>query len=57
LTDELLLYQAPILLGDGAMPLFKLPTLTDMSSRWHLDLLDQCIFGDDWRMRFRVRAR
>jgi diaminohydroxyphosphoribosylaminopyrimidine deaminase / 5-amino-6-(5-phosphoribosylamino)uracil reductase len=57
LTDELLLYQAPILLGDSAMPLFKLPMLTDMSSRWHLDLLDQCVFGDDWRMRYRVRVR
>lgn len=37
LIDELVLYQAPVLLGDGAKPMLELPELTRLSDapRWH----------------------
>ena len=53
LVDEVLLYVAPVLLGDGARPLLRLPTLTDMAARWSLDVLDQRAVGADWRLRLR----
>jgi diaminohydroxyphosphoribosylaminopyrimidine deaminase / 5-amino-6-(5-phosphoribosylamino)uracil reductase len=56
LADELLLYVAPVLLGDAARPLLALPTLTDMADRWQLDVLDQRQVGADWRIRLRPRA-
>jgi diaminohydroxyphosphoribosylaminopyrimidine deaminase/5-amino-6-(5-phosphoribosylamino)uracil reductase len=54
LADELLLYIAPVLLGDGARPLLKLPTLADMAARWRLHLLDQRQVGGDLRLRLRA---
>jgi diaminohydroxyphosphoribosylaminopyrimidine deaminase/5-amino-6-(5-phosphoribosylamino)uracil reductase len=56
LADELLLYVAPVLLGDAARPLLALPTLTEMADRWHLEALDQRQVGADWRIRLRPRA-
>jgi diaminohydroxyphosphoribosylaminopyrimidine deaminase / 5-amino-6-(5-phosphoribosylamino)uracil reductase len=56
LVDELLLYVAPVLLGDSARPLLGLPTLTDMADRWQLQVLDQRQVGEDWRIRLRPRA-
>ena len=53
LVDELLLYVAPVLLGDAARPLLKLPTLADMAERWRLRLLDQRMLGPDMRLRLR----
>jgi diaminohydroxyphosphoribosylaminopyrimidine deaminase/5-amino-6-(5-phosphoribosylamino)uracil reductase len=53
LVDELLLYVAPILLGDSARPLLKLPSLADMAARWRLQLCDQRMLGQDQRLRFR----
>ncbi|TAM28602.1 MAG: bifunctional diaminohydroxyphosphoribosylaminopyrimidine deaminase/5-amino-6-(5-phosphoribosylamino)uracil reductase RibD, partial [Rhodanobacter sp.] len=53
LVDELLLYVAPILLGDSARPLLKLPPLADMAARWRLQLCDQRMLGQDQRLRFR----
>ncbi len=53
LVDELLLYVAPILLGDSARPLLKLPPLVDMAARWRLKLCDQRMLGQDQRLRFR----
>lgn len=53
LVDELLLYIAPLLLGDDAAPLLKLPALADMASRWSLQLLDQRMLGADIRLRLR----
>ena len=54
LVDELLLYVAPVLLGDAARPLLKLPTLADMADRWKLRLLDQRMLGPDMRLRLRL---
>ncbi|WP_343123439.1 bifunctional diaminohydroxyphosphoribosylaminopyrimidine deaminase/5-amino-6-(5-phosphoribosylamino)uracil reductase RibD [Rhodanobacter sp. Root627] len=53
LVDELLLYIAPVLLGSEAAPLMNLPALTDMASRWSLQLLDQRMLGSDIRLRLR----
>lgn len=55
LADELLLYVAPVFLGDQARPLMELPTLTDMADRWQLDVFDQRMIGHDWRLRLRPR--
>lgn len=53
LVDELLLYVAPLLLGDGARALLHLPTIADMAQRWRLQVLDQRQIGLDWRLRLR----
>jgi diaminohydroxyphosphoribosylaminopyrimidine deaminase/5-amino-6-(5-phosphoribosylamino)uracil reductase len=53
LVDELLLYIAPLLLGDRAQPLLHLPALADMAQRWRLQVLDQRQVGVDWRLRLR----
>ena len=57
LVDELLLYIAPILLGDSARPLLHLPPLADMTARWSLQVVDQRAVGADWRLRLRPTGR
>lgn len=56
LVDELLLYVAPLLLGDTARPLLDLPMLTDMAGRWSLRTLDRRVLGDDLRLQMRPAA-
>ena len=53
LVDELLLYIAPLFLGDRARPLLHLPTLTEMTERWQLRTIEQRQLGADWRLRLR----
>ncbi|MDO1528211.1 bifunctional diaminohydroxyphosphoribosylaminopyrimidine deaminase/5-amino-6-(5-phosphoribosylamino)uracil reductase RibD [Fulvimonas sp. R45] len=53
LADELLLYVAPVLLGDAARPLLRLPALDDMAGRWRLRVVEQRAVGPDWRLRLR----
>ena len=53
LADELLLYVAPLLLGDSARPLLQLPALGDMARRWQLQVVDQRMLGQDIRLRLR----
>jgi len=53
LADELLLYIAPIMLGDHARPLMHLPSLSEMASRWSLRVIDQRQIGNDWRLQLR----
>jgi diaminohydroxyphosphoribosylaminopyrimidine deaminase/5-amino-6-(5-phosphoribosylamino)uracil reductase len=53
LVDELLIYQAPIVLGGGAMSPFALPRLDNMDDRVHLEWVDTRIFGRDLRMRLK----
>jgi diaminohydroxyphosphoribosylaminopyrimidine deaminase/5-amino-6-(5-phosphoribosylamino)uracil reductase len=50
LLDELIVYMAPLLLGDGARSLFHLPGLTRMSERIRLDIADIRAVGRDWRI-------
>ncbi|MFK2893091.1 bifunctional diaminohydroxyphosphoribosylaminopyrimidine deaminase/5-amino-6-(5-phosphoribosylamino)uracil reductase RibD [Dyella flagellata] len=54
LADELLLYIAPIMLGDRARPLMHLPPLAEMASRWKLRVVDQRQIGNDWRLQLRL---
>ncbi|UGB37478.1 bifunctional diaminohydroxyphosphoribosylaminopyrimidine deaminase/5-amino-6-(5-phosphoribosylamino)uracil reductase RibD [Frateuria soli] len=53
LADELLLYVAPVLLGDTARPLLALPPLARMADRWRLRTLDRRMVGEDIRLRLR----
>ncbi|WP_243041860.1 bifunctional diaminohydroxyphosphoribosylaminopyrimidine deaminase/5-amino-6-(5-phosphoribosylamino)uracil reductase RibD [Dyella sedimenti] len=53
LVDELLIYVAPLLLGDGARPLLSLPPLADMSLRWALRTVERSAVGEDLRLRLR----
>ena len=50
LVDELLLYVAPVLLGDAARPLLALLSLQDMLQRHALRVADQRRVGEDWRL-------
>ncbi len=50
LVDELVLYLAPHLLGDGGRGLFHLPHLTTMADRIPLRIGDITAVGDDWRI-------
>lgn len=55
LTDELLLYIAPVLLGDSAQPLLTLPPLAEMTARKSLLMVDQRRVDEDWRWLLRTR--
>ena len=53
LADELLIYVAPVLLGNTARPMLHLPPLDDMASRWKLSTIDRRQVGDDTRLLMR----
>ena len=55
LLDELVIYLAPLLLGDRARGLFQLPELTQMRERRELEILDTRAVGRDWRLTLRPR--
>ncbi|HEX8962293.1 MAG TPA: bifunctional diaminohydroxyphosphoribosylaminopyrimidine deaminase/5-amino-6-(5-phosphoribosylamino)uracil reductase RibD [Rhodocyclaceae bacterium] len=54
-VDELLIYQAPILLGDKARGLAVLPELTALAERQELEIFDSRRVGRDQRLRARFR--
>jgi diaminohydroxyphosphoribosylaminopyrimidine deaminase/5-amino-6-(5-phosphoribosylamino)uracil reductase len=54
-VDELLIYQAPILMGDKARGLAVLPELTALSERRELDIFDSRRVGRDLRLRARFK--
>ena len=56
-VDELLLYQAPVLLGDGGPGPFALGPLESMAQRTHLRVLETTHIGDDLRIRLSLSAR
>src|SRR5579883_679571 len=53
LVDELLLYVAPVLLGDAARPLLALPPLQSIAQRHALRVIDRRRVGEDWRWLLR----
>src|SRR5690348_3673239 len=53
LVDELLLYVAPVLLGDLARPLLHLPALAEMAGRKSLRATEQRMVGTDIRLLLR----
>ncbi len=53
LADELLIYQAPIILGGGAVSPFATPRLDNMEDRVHLEWMDSRRIGKDLRLRLK----
>ena len=49
-VDELLLYYAPFLMGDG-IGMANVPTLNSLNSRQNWQMIDQAFIGDDLRLR------
>ena len=54
LVDELLLYLAPSILGDGALGMFDLPELTDLAQKRLVQFADVQTIGSDLRILARV---
>ena len=50
LVDELLLYVAPVLLGDQARPLFRGLGIQAMADRLKLEIVDSRMIGEDHRL-------
>lgn len=57
LVDELLIYLAPSILGDGARGMFGLPELTDLAQKRLVQFTDVQTLGGDLRIRARVAAQ
>jgi diaminohydroxyphosphoribosylaminopyrimidine deaminase / 5-amino-6-(5-phosphoribosylamino)uracil reductase len=54
-VDELLIYQAPILLGDAARGMFDLPELTELSGKRALEIRELRQVADDLRFVARLK--
>jgi diaminohydroxyphosphoribosylaminopyrimidine deaminase/5-amino-6-(5-phosphoribosylamino)uracil reductase len=54
LIDELVVYMAPKLMGDGARGLFRLPGIERMADALPLTISDVRPVGSDWRITARV---
>lgn len=52
-VDELLIYQAPMLMGDSARGMFGLMELTELAGATRLNIIERRVIGAD----FRIRAR
>ncbi|HKJ76205.1 MAG TPA: bifunctional diaminohydroxyphosphoribosylaminopyrimidine deaminase/5-amino-6-(5-phosphoribosylamino)uracil reductase RibD [Gammaproteobacteria bacterium] len=50
LLDEIVVYMAPLLMGDGARGLFHLPGLEEMAGRVELEIDEMRAVGRDWRI-------
>ncbi|VAW63120.1 Diaminohydroxyphosphoribosylaminopyrimidine deaminase / 5-amino-6-(5-phosphoribosylamino)uracil reductase [hydrothermal vent metagenome] len=50
LVDEMIIYMAPHIMGDGAKGLFHLPNLKNMSERINLEIKEIRPIGKDWRI-------
>lgn len=50
LIDELIIYIAPKIMGDGANGLFHLPSFTTMAQNINVQITDIRAVGDDWRI-------
>jgi len=55
LVDELVIYMAPVLMGDEARGLFHVPGLQQMTDKIKLDIFEQRSVGQDWRLRARIQ--
>lgn len=56
LVDELLIYQAPCVIGSGPV-MFELEGMEKFADRLHLSLIDSRRVGADWRFRYRPAGR
>ncbi|NIM28393.1 MAG: bifunctional diaminohydroxyphosphoribosylaminopyrimidine deaminase/5-amino-6-(5-phosphoribosylamino)uracil reductase RibD [Gammaproteobacteria bacterium] len=57
LADEIVVYTAPLLLGDSGRGLFHLPGIRRLAQGLALDVVDVQPVGRDWRTTARVRSR
>jgi diaminohydroxyphosphoribosylaminopyrimidine deaminase/5-amino-6-(5-phosphoribosylamino)uracil reductase len=55
LIDELVVYLAPSLLGDGARGMFHVPEVRELAERRELEIRDVRMLGADVRVIARVR--
>jgi diaminohydroxyphosphoribosylaminopyrimidine deaminase/5-amino-6-(5-phosphoribosylamino)uracil reductase len=53
-VDEIVVYLAPMLLGDAAQGLFALPELTRLDQATRLQIIDVRAVGPDWRVTARI---
>ncbi len=53
-VDELLIYQAPLLMGDSARGMFGLAELTELAGARHLNIIERRMVGADCRIRARL---
>ena len=56
LIDELIVYQSPLLLGDGARGMFHLPAISTMADRIELEITDTRRVGKDVRITAKVTS-
>jgi diaminohydroxyphosphoribosylaminopyrimidine deaminase/5-amino-6-(5-phosphoribosylamino)uracil reductase len=54
-VDELLLYLAPLAVGNSARGIFDLPVLTALESAARFSIRDCCQIGDDLRVIARAQ--
>ncbi|HSM31017.1 MAG TPA: dihydrofolate reductase family protein, partial [Woeseiaceae bacterium] len=55
LVDELVIYQAPHIMGSETKPMFRTPGWTQLADRLALDVIDVRRVGRDIRMTARIR--
>ncbi len=53
LVDELIIYTAPILLGEGAKPAFNFSSVAELSEAKRFYVHDYCMIGNDSKTVFR----
>jgi len=53
-VDELLIYQAPLLIGDAARGMFGLTELSDLAGAKRLNIIERRVVGADFRIRARL---
>ncbi len=56
LIDELILYQSPVLMGDGARGLFHIPLIQSMQEKIDLVLIDTRQIGTDMRFTLKMKS-
>jgi diaminohydroxyphosphoribosylaminopyrimidine deaminase/5-amino-6-(5-phosphoribosylamino)uracil reductase len=54
LVDELLIYQAPLIIGDQGRGMFDLPEALDLSEARRLDIVERRVLGTDIFLRARL---
>lgn len=56
LIDELIIYIAPLILGNNARGLFQLPGLEQLAQAYQLEIIDLRAVGRDWRITARIKS-
>jgi diaminohydroxyphosphoribosylaminopyrimidine deaminase/5-amino-6-(5-phosphoribosylamino)uracil reductase len=56
LVDELVIYQAPHIMGSETMGMFETPAWTELSDRKSLRVIDSCQVGSDTRITARIEG-